>query len=158
MSRMLTFAKYLVIFIAFYFFVDFICFVGTSTMYKNLDKYSIECTQPEVTIEEAKATSVNGYIKGKIKNNTNEIINKKYLKINLIADNGINLGEKFIEISQLKQNETVDFTSEFNMQYVKEFKISLVDFVEGAKDEALISDKHYGFFTLTSLLIMLYII
>ena len=44
------------------------------------------------------------------------------------------------------------------MQYVKEFKISLVDFVEGAKDEALISDKHYGFFTLTSLLIMLYII
>ena len=158
MNRMLTFTKYLLAVVVFYFFVDYMCFVGINTTYKEIKNYTIEIAEPKVQINEAKVTTINGYIKGNIENNTNDTINEKYLKINLLADNGVNLGEKFVEINKLEKNEKMDFDMRFNIQNVKNFRISIVDSVEGASEEALISDSHYGFFTLTTLLITLYIL
>ena len=57
MSRMQTFAKYVIWVIAFYFFSAFMIYVGLNSMYKN-----IEVNKPlpkGVVVDIAQATSVN---------------------------------------------------------------------------------------------------
>ena len=157
MNRMLTFAKYLLVIVIFYFVTDYISFYLINTTYEDIDLVS-EMHVPKVQISEAKATTINGYIKGSIENNTNETINGKYLKINLLADNDVNLGEKFVEIKELEKNSVQEFEMDFNVQNVDKYKLSITNSIEGATEEALISDQHFGFFTATTILILLYIL
>ena len=157
MNRMLTFAKYLLVIVIFYFVTDYISFYLINTTYEDIDLVS-EMHEPKVQISEAKATTINGYIKGSIENNTNETINGKYLKINLLADNDVNLGEKFVEIKELEKNSVQEFEMDFNLQNVDKYKLSITNSIEGATEEALISDQHFGFFTATTILILLYIL
>ena len=57
MSRMQTFAKYVIWLIAFYFFSYCMIYVGLNSMYKNIE---VNKNLPEgVTVDIAQATSVN---------------------------------------------------------------------------------------------------
>ena len=48
MSRMKLFRTWLILFILFYLFVDFICFASIKLTYKNLNSYEILVDNPKI--------------------------------------------------------------------------------------------------------------
>lgn len=159
MDRMKTFLIYLILFVALYFFVDFASFAYIKTTYNDLTKFVIDVPNPKIKIQEAKATYINGYIKGTLLNNTEEEIEKQYLKFEFFSERDVLLGRKFIKVENLSPNATRDFEIQFNFENVDSYKITLSDEseIQNISDAELLSDpKTKGFLLLTTL-IFLYI-
>ena len=150
MSRMKTFFKYFLIFALFYVFSNIMINAFFKTSYTDLHNYDIDVPQAFVDITEAKASKRNGYINGIIKNNKDEVIENKYMKVSMLSKNGNVLGEKYVRIEKLEKDELRKFEVKFDYDNVKTFKIEMtdtkpeeVDFLELVKDNAkdLVSNK-----------------
>ena len=126
MKRMKTFFKYFLAIVIVYFLVNFASFYILKSTYKTKD-YEIESSILDVQITEAKATLVNGYIKGIAKNTTDVNVDGKYLKIDSYSKRDVLLGTKYVEIKSLSPNEEVSFESSFNYQQIDYIKISVID-------------------------------
>ena len=72
MSRMKKLFKYFLAFVALYIIVDIGSYISIKSTYIPKD-YEVYIDNPEVTVSEFKATTLNGYINGKIKNNTDAV-------------------------------------------------------------------------------------
>ncbi len=127
MARMKTFLKYLIIFIAIYVIFDFFTYRYLVNSYKNIKTYEIIKKSPEVKIEEAKATAVNGYVKGTVKNNTGAKIDKTNIKIDLYNSRGSNLGTKYIKLENFTANEVREFNINFRASNISHFEVSFTD-------------------------------
>ena len=127
MKRMKTFTKYLILFLLFYAFVSFMSYEYVKSSLIPIAEYKIEFASPSVEIREAKTSRVNGYIEGTISNNTNEPIEYKYIKIDLISGQNNVITTRYIDISDLKQNNKMDFNVKFNAENIKSFKMYLTD-------------------------------
>ena len=127
------FLQFGAIFIILYFFLDFLTFAYVKSTYKPINDYEIEINSPKIEITEAKATYINGYVKGKVTNNTGEDIDNLYVKINFYSERNVDLGTRFAKIENLKQGETKDFEVKFKFQEVKNFKVNVTK-------EAVIND------------------
>ena len=135
MSTMKKFTLYLIIIVGFYFLTNILTIQILKTTYYP-KKYTIDPnSSPKVEITEFKATVTNGYVNGKITNDTGAEINGKYLKLDYYSKNGTNVGTKYIEIKNLKPGETMDFTSQFNYDNVDSLKTSIVDEKDLPKDK-----------------------
>ena len=86
MSRLKTFAKYVVWIILFWILSDILIYYGINSTYKDI-KNKTEIPN-QVEVKEAEATKVNGRINGKVVNNEENDLSGKYLKIDLYADSG----------------------------------------------------------------------
>lgn len=84
----------------------------------------IEVENPNITIEQAKATYVNGYVNGKIKNNTEETINEKYIKFEFSTLRDVNIGNKYLKIENLEPGQEIEYKVNFKYQDIKKMKIS----------------------------------
>ena len=73
MAKMKKYLGYILMIAAFWIFSDILIYVSINTTYANVDTNVYPIT-PEIIIGESKATYVNGYIRGSIKNNTEETI------------------------------------------------------------------------------------
>ena len=71
--------RYFIWFILLFAFVTIGSILAIKTMYHDIMIHEIESTTLTITVEEAKATNVNGYIKGNLKNEREEDVNEKYL-------------------------------------------------------------------------------
>ena len=120
MKRMKTFLIYALLIAVLWIFSDIVIYLTVKGTYRTLDT-TVYLSSPEVTVTESKATYVNGYVKGSIKNITEETINNKFLKIDVYSERDNNLGAKYIRIDNLKPNEV----REFNMGY----KLTDADYV-----------------------------
>ena len=129
MDRMKTFLKYLVIFLIFYFASNIVSVQLLKSAYKNKEVFS-DFTSPKMEIIESKSTISNGYIKGKITNISNEAITDKFLKLDFISPNGVNVGTKYIDFGSLAPGETKDFETRFNFDNVKNANVSTIDKVD----------------------------
>lgn len=127
MARLKVFFWYLVIFIIIYVIFDFFTYRYLVNSYKNIKSYEVVASSPEVKINEAKATAVNGYIKGNIKNTTGEDISKTNIKIDLYSKRGNNIGTRYEKIENLKDNQTIEFNLNFKANNVSHIKISFTD-------------------------------
>jgi len=127
MGRLKKFWIWLVLFVLLYLFVDFICFASVKLMYKNLDKYEILINSPKIEIIEAKGTYANGHIKGVLTNNTNSIIENKYIKVDVYSERDVNLGTEYIKIEKLDLAKTMDFEVKYSYTDVVSYKIDIVD-------------------------------
>ena len=99
--------------------------MAVKTMYKDITAYEIRVSSPSVTITESKATNVNGYIKGEIKNNGSEIISGGYLCFVLFNENFESVGNEYIEIGALNPQETKTFEVKFKRDNVDRFIVGL---------------------------------
>ena len=126
MSRMKTFFIYLLIFVAFYFVSKFLISGYIKTSYYKINSYDINIKEANVTIISAKASKDGGHIEGKIYNNTNENIQKKYMKVELFSNNNVNVGTEYIFIENLSTGSIKNFKIDFKIGNVNSFKISLV--------------------------------
>lgn len=137
MSRMKTFFKYTMWIILFFIFSNIMITINLETTYKNIGrKDNLE----QITIYQAQATKVNGRIKGKISNNSENKINGKYVKVDFYSERDILLGTKYIDISDLKENETKDIEMYFKLQDVGYYEISFTEQKEKNEIELLPKD------------------
>ena len=124
MARMRTLLKYALWVILFFIFSEVLININLESTYNKIErKDSIE----QITIYQAEATKVNGRIKGTIFNDENNKIENTYLKIDLYSARDILLGSRYIDISNLRENETREFEAYFKIQDVETYEISFVD-------------------------------
>lgn len=124
MERMKTLFKYALWVVLFIIFSEFLINVGLNSTYKKIErKDNIE----QVNIYQAEATKVNGRIRGIITNSESEDLSGKYIRIQLFSVRDVFLGEKYIEIHQLEENETQNFELLFKVQDVNYYTVDIVD-------------------------------
>ena len=118
MERLKTFGKYILLLVAFFFFSRVLIFIGLNNTYNNI---VIKDTAPDsVYISSAKATSVNGEIKGKV----SQDLNSKYIKFNFYTDIGTLAGSYYIDSSELKDN---NFEFYFKLNYIESYSVELAN-------------------------------
>lgn len=127
MSRMKTFFKYALAVILFYVFSNVMINAFLKVSYTNISNYDINVTEAFVDVTEAKVSKRNGYINGIVKNNTDRIIENKYLKFSMLSKNENVLGEKYVRIDKLQVNQLRNFEVKFDYDDVKSFKIEITD-------------------------------
>jgi len=157
MSRMKTFLIYLLLIVGFYIFSDFASFAYIKTTYQDLNKFKIEVPNPKVRIYESKTTYINGYIKGTLLNNEEQMIENKYIKFEFFSERDICLGKKYIKIDKLAPNEEKEFEVKFNMENVNHYKVTLTDESENISEADLQLDQETKGILLITTLIFLYI-
>lgn len=138
MSRMKTFAKYVVWIILFWILSDILIYYGVNSTYKELKKKNEIPSQ--IVVKNAEATKVNGRIKGTVANSAENDLSGKYLKIDLYADSGSLLATEYEEIGNLRANEVKSFETYFKMQDVKEYEISVVDEKQETTSEVFMTE------------------
>lgn len=136
MSRMKTFFKYFLAIVIVYILVDIGSFYVLKSTYLTKD-YSTQESILDVEVTEAKATYINGYINGTVKNNTDVQVANKYLKIDIYSERGVLLGTKYVKLNDLNPGESASFSSSFNYNRIDNMKISLIDGSELPPKETL---------------------
>ena len=127
MDRMKTFLKYFLMVVAFFVFSNLVIDGLLKVSYTDIHGYEINVTQAFVDVTEAKASKRNGYVNGIVKNNTDQVIENKYLKFSMLSKNGNVLGEKYVKIEKLEPKELRKYEVKFDYDNVKTFKIEMVD-------------------------------
>ena len=156
MKRLKTFLLYALIIAGFWIFSDIIIYVAINGTYTNVNA-KIYTDSPEIIIGESKATYINGYIKGVIKNNTQGIINEKYVKIDLYSARDVKLGTKYIKIENLEPNNYQEFEMWYKFTDVDYATISITDDIKNASEEEFLSQKTATYLVIGTLLILYFI-
>ena len=143
MDRMKTFFKYFLVLVIFYFFSTIMINSFLKVSYTELENYSINTQPLFVDVTEAEASKRDGHIYGVVKNNSDTVIENKYLKFSMLSKNENVLGTKYVKIEKIELNQLYNYEVEFDYDNVKSFKIELtdsmpekVDFVELIKTNA----------------------
>ena len=103
-----------------------IVFSGTSNS-SNLD----------VSVGDARATNINGYVDINIKNTSGHDIDNCSIKLDLYTKRGNLASTKYIDVSDFKANETRSFKVKFNGNDISSYGVTLV---EDAPDKTYIMD------------------
>lgn len=130
MNRMKVLFKYVILLIVVYVVSNILIWGLLRVSYRDIKNYTIDVPTLNVTVEEARSTSRDGYIKGKINNITDQNITNKFLKIDLYSERDVLLGTKYIKIENMYAYEIYKYDIDFKIGNVKSFKITLTDFME----------------------------
>ena len=121
--------KYAIWLILGFIFVSVMCYLFVRQMFYPFkeEDYSINTTYPEVKIEDAKHTNYNGYVKGTIKNNTDNDMPNLYIRIEFKNKDGVEKCTESYYIENLKANSSQDFKVIYDAQNVTKFDLSIAD-------------------------------
>lgn len=95
----------------------------------------------EVSVSDARATNVNGYVDIAVKNTTGRYLDKCCVKLDLYTERGNLAATKYIDVSNFEMNETRNFRVKFNGTEISSYSVSLV---EDSPDKTYILDM-FGF-------------
>lgn len=156
MAKLKKYLLYVIIIAAFWVFSDILIYLSINSSYANVNArvYSIS---PEITIGESKATYINGFVKGIIRNNTDSIINNKYLKIELYSPRDVKLGTKYIKIENLDVNKYQEFEMWYKFTDVEYVNITVTDNIENATEEEFLSQEATTTLILGTLIVLYFI-
>lgn len=127
MSRMKTFRTYLILFLLLYVFVSFMSYEFVKSTLTDMKNYQIEAENLKIEVVEAKSSKVSGYVKGTIKNTSNNITETLYMKIELISNTGNIITSKYVDISNMQPEEEREFNTKFNAENIESFKITTIE-------------------------------
>lgn len=156
MAKMKKFLIYALTIAAFWIFSDIIIYLSINGAYANVDA-KVYTSSPEVIIGESKATYVNGFVKGSIKNNTEGIINEKYLKIDLYSARDVKLGTKYVKINNLETGKYQDFEMWYKFTDVDYANISITGNIQNSSEEDFISQETATYLIFGTLLVLYFI-
>lgn len=108
-------------------FVGVCTFVCVQSMYQPIKSYDIQAENPVVKVEEAKKTNANGYIKGSVSNQTETELKGKYIKFTFYTKNDVDIGKEYVEIGNLKPQETKTYEAKFKYPNVERFVVTISD-------------------------------
>lgn len=156
MARMKTFFIYFILVVAFFIFSQIMIYIAINTtfQYKNIE------IKAKIPIEaEVQATSINGFAKGKIINQTESDIQNKYIKIECYSKHDVLMGTKYIAIDKVEAKEEKEFEVHFNFNKVDRAVIDIVDEKtveeQNVKQEEKESDPERGLATMLAAVILL---
>ena len=153
MSRLKTFFMYAVWVLAFFVFSRVMIFIAINTTYEYKN---IEVRTSIITEAEVQATSIDGFAKYKIVNNTQNDIENKYIKLECYSKNSVLMGTKYIKIDKILTNEEKEFEVRFNYSRVDYATIELIDEIpQDVTEEQTISDPEMNIAMVISALILL---
>ncbi len=119
--------RWLIWFILLFAFVTVGSIMAIKTMYHDIKIYEIQETIPTITVNEAKATNVNGYIKGEVKNETDTDISNKKICFILFNENNENIGEEYLDIGNIQAGETKTYELKFKRNNVDRFIATVIE-------------------------------
>ena len=122
MDTVKTFVKYIIWIILFWIISDFLINVGLNTTYKEMQK--IGQIPSGIQVKEIKSTAVNGKI-NLIVNSTN--FSGKFIKVDLYSSKDNLLGTQYLDIGEIKENQTKEIDTYFKISDVKKYEISVTD-------------------------------
>lgn len=155
MDRMKTFGLYALCIILFFIFSNVMINIAIKSTYNSIHADIILEDNLKIDISEAKATAVNGYVKGNVKN-VGTLVDKTYVKIDLYSKRDVLLGTKYVEINNINKDETRDFNMGFCFNEVEYTKISIVDEVQNATEDNFKSDNMKGIALITAVIFLCY--
>ena len=120
-STLQKMAIWIAILVGVFLLSDFLINVGMNSTYKNMERKD---DNENIVVYQADATYVNGRIRGLIKGNEKEKGN--YLKIELYSKRNVMVGKRYIEIKDLKQEETQAFELLFRAKDATSYKAEIV--------------------------------
>ena len=119
MDRMKTFFYYALFIVLFFILSDLLININFEVIYQNIGRKD---TIEQISIYQAQATKINGRIKGTITNDSGILKDKKYLQLNLYSERDNILGTKYIDISDIKEDETREIKLYFKIQDVEYYE------------------------------------
>lgn len=119
--------RYFLWFILLFAFVTVGSILAVKTMYNEIKVLGIQSSDIEITVSEAKATNVNGYIKGEINNKSENEINGKYLCFVLLNSKNEIVGTEFLSIGELSTSQLKTYELKFKANNVDGFYIAITD-------------------------------
>lgn len=123
MDKIKKYIIYIVLLIVFAIFTELIIAVGLNSSYKEIGSAS---DIPEnVVIYQAEATTVNGRIRGLVKNEESNPVTSNYLKFEFFSERDVNMGSKYIELDKTKTE--IPFEAFFKLENVAYYKIAFVN-------------------------------
>lgn len=108
-------------------FVGICTAVCVKSFYRPIQSYQNNVKHPTITVEEAKQTNVNGYIKGTVKNQSEEEIKGKYICFTFYTKHDVEIGKEYVEIGRLGPQETKTYEAKFRYPNVEKFVITITD-------------------------------
>ena len=115
---------YLVVIILFFIFSKIMIYLALNGTYKIKD---VEIKENTLIEAELKTTQLDGYVNGKIKNNTENTIENKYVRIECYSKHNVLMGTKYVEIDRVDPNTEKEFEIRFNFNKVEKAVIDIVD-------------------------------
>ena len=137
MDRMKTLTKYVLWLILFYIFSNLMIYLNIETTYQNIGRKD---NLSQITVYQAQATKINGRIKGTIYNDVENKITNNYLRIDLYSERGNFLGSKYIDVSNMRDNETREIEIYFKVQDVEYYEMKFVDEKEEGELPEMLKD------------------
>lgn len=156
MANLKKYLLYVLIIAAFWVFSDILIYLSINSSYTKVDA-KVYTNSPEIIIGESKATYVNGVVKGSIKNNTGDIINDKYLKIELYSARDVKLGTKYVKIDNLESNKYQNFEMWYKFNDVDYANITVTDNIKNTTEEEFLSQETTSALVLGTLLVLYFI-
>ena len=124
MKRMKTFLIYLLIFVGFFVLSDVLINVSLNTSYHTITrKDNLE----QVVINQAEATQVNLRIKGTVMNLEESPITLKYMRVDFYSERDNLVGSRYIDVSNLKENESMDVEINLRLDDIDSYSISFTN-------------------------------
>ena len=124
MKRMKTFLIYLLIFVGFFVLSDILINVSLNTSYHTITrKDNLE----QVVINQAEATQVNLRIKGTVTNLVENPITLKYMRVDFYSERDNLVGSRYIDVSNLKENESMDVEINLRLDDIDSYSISFTN-------------------------------
>lgn len=108
-------------------FVGICTVICVKSFYQPIKTYEIQAKEPTVTVEEAKKTSANGYVKGTVTNTSESELKGKFIKFTFYTKNNVDVGKEYIEIGTLKPQETKTYEAKFKYSNVERFIVTITD-------------------------------
>lgn len=126
MKRMKTFFIYFLLFAGLYIVSTLLEHGLISSMYVDIKGNTYNNDQLTISVSNAKATNVNGYVKLNITNNSNEYIDSSYAKIDFIDEYDLNAITEYVTINNLAPGESKDYKINFRANKIEEYNICFV--------------------------------
>ena len=130
MKRMQTFLTYALIIIGFYFFSNFLIDFGISSSYKDVEQDKIKMEQSnngfEIEVDKANSNRRQAYFTGTVKNNSDKVIEKQYVKVNSYFKGKL-MQEKYLAFENMQPGEERKFKLLYSLGQIDEFRVSYVD-------------------------------
>ena len=126
MKRMKSFFIYFLLFSALFIVTTLLEKGMVFSMYGDIKGNTFNSNELTVAVEQAKATNVNGYMKFKITNDSNNYIDSSYAKIEFIDEYNLKAITDYVIINDLEPGQSKDYKINFRGNKIEKYDISFV--------------------------------
>lgn len=130
MKRMKTFCKYALWIILFFIFSNIGIDILIQKSYKEVSSENIHIQKSidgfEIEVERADSNKQQGYFIGTVKNTSNHVIEKKYVKVDSLYKGRL-MQEKYLAFENLQPGEERKFKLLYKVGQIDQFRVTYVD-------------------------------